>query len=184
MRYANQSKISVRVLKGSTPCATHHFPGGSLHAPYDPALLLRGGDRLVRSNVDYYIRQQYESALTLAIAQNDSATAEVVRTCLKLDPPAPAGKSRQNPAAARGEGRQVVPRLRGQRLHFCPPPLSRINSAFFRACPPPLVDKGRWNEEATPTQHLPYKALTTKDRQPGRVNCPRERSQPWPRTCS
>jgi hypothetical protein len=35
------------------------------------------------------------------------------------------------------------------------------------------VDIGRWKEAAPPTQHSPYKALTTKDRQPGRVNCPR-----------
>ncbi len=39
-------------------------------------------------------RQQYRQALRLAIAQNDPATAEVVRTCLKLDPSAPAGKVR------------------------------------------------------------------------------------------
>ena len=35
VRYANRSKTGVSVPKGSTPCVTHHFPAGSLHAPYD-----------------------------------------------------------------------------------------------------------------------------------------------------
>ncbi len=35
VRYANRSRTGVSVPKGSTPCVTHHFPAGSLHAPYD-----------------------------------------------------------------------------------------------------------------------------------------------------
>jgi len=34
VRYANTSKTAVSVLDGLTSCATHHFRGGSLHAPY------------------------------------------------------------------------------------------------------------------------------------------------------
>ena len=34
VRYANRSRTAKRVFGGLTPCATHHFPGGSLHAPY------------------------------------------------------------------------------------------------------------------------------------------------------
>src|SRR5208282_1360403 len=33
VRCANQSRSACRVVKGSTPCVTHHFAGGSLHAP-------------------------------------------------------------------------------------------------------------------------------------------------------
>ena len=36
VRYANRSRIEANVPKGSTPCVTHHFPAGSLHAPYRP----------------------------------------------------------------------------------------------------------------------------------------------------
>ena len=50
VRYANRSKISVSVLKGSTPCATHHFPGGSLHAPYDPLPLLAVGKLMIKAH--------------------------------------------------------------------------------------------------------------------------------------
>ena len=34
VRCANRSRTARRFPKGSTPCVTHHFPGGSLHAPY------------------------------------------------------------------------------------------------------------------------------------------------------
>ena len=35
VRYANRSGTTVSALDGSTCCETHHFPGGSLHAPYE-----------------------------------------------------------------------------------------------------------------------------------------------------
>ena len=34
VRCANRSRTATNVSKGSTPCVTHHFPSGSLHAPY------------------------------------------------------------------------------------------------------------------------------------------------------
>ena len=34
VRCANRSRTAIGVFKGSTPCVTHHFPSGSLHAPY------------------------------------------------------------------------------------------------------------------------------------------------------
>jgi hypothetical protein len=49
VRYANRSKISKSDLKGSTPCATHRFPGGSLHAPYDPSPLLPVGKLTIKA---------------------------------------------------------------------------------------------------------------------------------------
>ena len=59
--------------------------------------------------------------------------------------------------------------------------LSRINSAFFGACPAPLADKRLWKEQAMPTQH---QSLTTKDRPLGRVNCPRADRVLCPRACT
>ena len=35
VRCANRSGTTVTVFIGSTCCATHHFPGSSLHAPYE-----------------------------------------------------------------------------------------------------------------------------------------------------
>ena len=40
VRLHDRLKTVVSVPKGSTPCATHHFPAGSLHAPYDLLSLL------------------------------------------------------------------------------------------------------------------------------------------------
>ncbi|MEI8371721.1 MAG: hypothetical protein WCJ35_02685 [Planctomycetota bacterium] len=34
VRYANGSGTAVSAFSVSTSCATHHFPAGSLHAPY------------------------------------------------------------------------------------------------------------------------------------------------------
>ena len=35
VRHANQPRTAIRIVSGSTPCATHHFLQGSLHAPYE-----------------------------------------------------------------------------------------------------------------------------------------------------
>ena len=35
VRYANRSRTAIHVPNGLTPCVTHHFRAGSLHAPYD-----------------------------------------------------------------------------------------------------------------------------------------------------
>ena len=34
LRCANRPKTGCRVHEGLTPCVTHHFHSGSLHAPY------------------------------------------------------------------------------------------------------------------------------------------------------
>ena len=34
VRCANRFRTGRRVFKGLAPCGTHHFPAGSLHAPY------------------------------------------------------------------------------------------------------------------------------------------------------
>ena len=34
VRCANRFRTTASIFKGSTPCGTHHCPGGSLHAPY------------------------------------------------------------------------------------------------------------------------------------------------------
>ena len=49
VRYANRSKTGVSVPKGSTPCVTHHFPAGSLHAPYGPLSLLAVGKVMIKA---------------------------------------------------------------------------------------------------------------------------------------
>ena len=36
MRYANGSKQRLSAFSVSTSCATHHLPGSSLYAPYNP----------------------------------------------------------------------------------------------------------------------------------------------------
>ena len=48
VRYANRSRIAIRVPNSSTPCATHHFPG-SLHAPYDLLPLLAVGKVMIKA---------------------------------------------------------------------------------------------------------------------------------------
>ena len=49
VRYANRSKTRVSVLKSSTPCVTHHFPAGSLYAPYDLLSMLSVGKVMIKA---------------------------------------------------------------------------------------------------------------------------------------
>ena len=54
VRYANRSRMAIRVPDGSTPrpwvhgARTHHFPG-SLHAPYDVLPLLAVGKAMINA---------------------------------------------------------------------------------------------------------------------------------------
>ena len=56
VRYANRSRTAIRVIRGSTPrpwvhgARTHHFRGGSLHAPYKYANRSRTAIRVIRGS--------------------------------------------------------------------------------------------------------------------------------------
>ena len=49
VRYANRSKTGATLPEGSTPCVTHHFPAGSLHAPYDLLSLPAVGKVMIKA---------------------------------------------------------------------------------------------------------------------------------------
>ena len=49
VRCANRSGTTVNALGGSTCCETHHFPGGSLHAPYELLSPLAVGKVMIKA---------------------------------------------------------------------------------------------------------------------------------------
>ncbi len=67
VRYANRSRTGANVPNGSTPCVTHHFPAGSLHAPYDLLSLLAVGNVTIKAP-----RWKAEGVVALRVATNSA----------------------------------------------------------------------------------------------------------------
>ena len=76
VRCANRSATVTSVLKGLTPCVTHHFPSGSLHAPYvstsrSPMFLLQGCLALRVMKYKYFGRPRRRSLPSFRIIDCD-----------------------------------------------------------------------------------------------------------------
>ncbi len=78
VRYANRSRTGASVPKGSTPCVTHHFPAGSLHAPYDLLSLLAVGKVTIKASD--------RQAVVLWLRGDCGLSVEAVAPLLKISP--------------------------------------------------------------------------------------------------